>query len=744
MCQGATAPFFDATSGGIWSINAADAGVASVSATGVVSGLSAGTATLSYTLGTAYATAVVTVYAVPAAITGSGSVCIGQTTALSDASAGGVWSSSVPSYASVGTSGVVTGIIAGTVPIYYTFVAPAGCKTAFVVTVNPNPAGISGPANVCAGSSIQLTDMTTGGAWSTASANITVDGSGSVTGVAAGSATVTYAVAGCYRTYNISVNVPTAGAISGASSVTVGLNITLTDAMSGGVWSASNSNATISGAGLVTGVAAGTVTISYTVTGSCGIASATYIVTVNASGVSDITGTPGVCVGATTALTDATPGGTWHSSNTFVATVGTSGVVTGVAAGTAMISYTVAGVPAIAIVTVSPTPSAIGGATSVCNGSAITLSDFTAGGTWTSTAGVSVTNGTTVTTVTGLTNGTSTITYSIGTGCFKTFSVTVKSLPTPILGNLNVCGIGSVTFLSDATSGTSWVINPVGTATISASGRVYGVSAGTANVTYTASNGCVTTAITTVNAAVTVAAISGANNVSHGATITLSDITPGGIWSSSNSALGSVDVVGDVTGVGTSGTVTISYVVPYAGGGCNAIATKSITVHTPSPHSHGTVTTTVGASLSVADEIGGSDWTSLDNTIATVDGNGTVTAIEKGNTTIVHTVVNSDGSTTVIETQLMVNPLPLDVRLLPNPNNGSFTITVLTGSNKNEPVMLEITNMLGQVVYNNSATATSGVINNLVILNSNLANGMYLLNVHNGNENKVIRFVIEK
>jgi trimeric autotransporter adhesin len=47
-----------------------------------------------------------------------------------------------------------------------------------------------------------------------------------------------------------------------------------------------------------------------------------------------------VCKGKTAALSDAITGGTWSSSNTAVATVNTTGVVTGVALGTATISYT--------------------------------------------------------------------------------------------------------------------------------------------------------------------------------------------------------------------------------------------------------------------------------------------------------------------------------------------------------------------------------------------------------------------
>ena len=53
-----------------------------------------------------------------------------------------------------------------------------------------------------------------------------------------------------------------------------------------------------------------------------------------------ITGNPVVCAASTTTLNDAITAGTWSSSNTAVATVNIStGVVTGVAAGTANITY---------------------------------------------------------------------------------------------------------------------------------------------------------------------------------------------------------------------------------------------------------------------------------------------------------------------------------------------------------------------------------------------------------------------
>src|SRR5207237_10915364 len=73
---------------------------------------------------------------------------------------------------------------------------------------------------------------------------------------------------------------PNAGSISGASAVCAGSSITLTDAVTGGVWSSVGS-ATVSATGVVTGVSAGTATISYVFTNVCGTATASMVITIN-------------------------------------------------------------------------------------------------------------------------------------------------------------------------------------------------------------------------------------------------------------------------------------------------------------------------------------------------------------------------------------------------------------------------------------------------------------------------------
>jgi gliding motility-associated-like protein len=137
---------------------------------------------------------------------------------------------------------------------------------------------------------------------------------------------------------------PTVAATSGTSTVCIGSTTTLANTTAGGVWSSSNTSiATVSASGVVTGIAAGDATISYMVTNASGCANTlTKTITVNAlPTVAAISGTATACVGSTTTLTNTTAGGVWSSSNASISTVNASGVVAGIAAGNATITYTV-------------------------------------------------------------------------------------------------------------------------------------------------------------------------------------------------------------------------------------------------------------------------------------------------------------------------------------------------------------------------------------------------------------------
>jgi hypothetical protein len=82
-----------------------------------------------------------------------------------------------------------------------------------------------------------------------------------------------------------------------------------------------------------------------------------------------------------------------------------------------------------------------------------------------------------------------------------------------------------------------------------------------------------------------------------------------------------------------------------------------------------------------------------------------------------------------------------DIILVPNPNKGDFSVKGSLSSAANEEVTLEVTDMIGQVVYSNKVTAHGGEINEHIML-KNLANGMYLLNMRTGDEKTVFHFVI--
>jgi uncharacterized protein YjdB len=172
--------------------------------TGVVTGVSAGTAVITYQTSLSSATRIITVNPAVPAIIGTTSVCAGTTTTLSNTTAGGSWISSTTGTATVDGSGVVTGVTAGTTTISYT---ASGCSATAAVTVNALPAAITGGTSVCIGNTTLMSNTTIGGTWSSSTTGTAaIDASGLVTGVSAGSATVTYALAtGCYTTANVNV-----------------------------------------------------------------------------------------------------------------------------------------------------------------------------------------------------------------------------------------------------------------------------------------------------------------------------------------------------------------------------------------------------------------------------------------------------------------------------------------------------------------------------------------------------------
>ncbi len=324
VCVGNNITLFDGVSGGTWSSSAPGTGSVG-GGTGVVTGISAGTATITYvTTGCNSVTHDITVNPLPSPIAGPGAVCALSTINLTDPTSGGNWSSSNITLAMVGSStGIVTGVSAGAVNIFYAD-GITGCRATKAIVVNALPAAIGGPTDVCAGLIITLTETSPGGSFTGGAPNASVTAPGVVTGITAGSATITYTIAatGCLITDNIYVD-PSPSPIAGTLLVCANATTMLTDPDAGGHWtSAATGTATVgSSTGIVTGVAAGTTNISYTMPAGC---SAVAIVTVNPapSGIVTASGPTTFCAGSNVVLTGAAGAGytyQWSAGGTPLA-----------------------------------------------------------------------------------------------------------------------------------------------------------------------------------------------------------------------------------------------------------------------------------------------------------------------------------------------------------------------------------------------------------------------------------------
>lgn len=401
--------------------------VATVNTTGLITAVAVGTATLTVTVEGTIATALVSVAPLPSAITSltvspnTYSLVVGQTRAVAPVvtkptgapNATLTYGTTVPAVATVSSTGVITAVAPGTATITVTATAPgntsfsaATISETIAVTVAAAVASVQvtpGTATLMAGTTQQLAttvrDSTgaelTGRAvvWTTSSAAVaSVNATGLVTAVAVGTATITATVGGVPGTMTVTVS-PLAAAITDvavsptAVSLQVGRTSTLTPTVTQPAGAATAtisygtttpSVATVSAAGLVLAVGPGTATITMSATAaantgfSAATRTATVTVTVTAVPVATVQVAPAtasILAGSTQqfVVTARDADGqiltgrpiTWATLNAAAATVSASGLVTGVAAGSATITATVEGATGSATITVEPAPAAI-------------------------------------------------------------------------------------------------------------------------------------------------------------------------------------------------------------------------------------------------------------------------------------------------------------------------------------------------------------------------------------------------
>jgi len=644
-----------------WS--SSNAAVASVSASGIVTALSAGSANIIGVSEGVTGQASVTVTLAPVASVTvnlvSGSLSVGQTTSASavmrDASNNVLtgravtWSSDNTAVATVNASGTVTAVSVGSANIRATsegVTGQAGITVSLVpvasvtVTLASGSLVIGQTTSATAVTRDAANNVLTGRAitWSsTNTAVATVNASGVVTAVAGGSANIRATSEG------VSGQAVVAVALVSVSSVTVtlasgSLNVGQTtsasavtrdaanNVLTGRVvtWSSSNTAvATVNASGTVTAVGAGSANIIATSEGVTGQAGITVTLAPVASvAVTLAAGT--VAIGQTTTasavMRDASNNVltgravTWSSDNTAVATVNSSGVVTAVSVGSANIQATSEGVTGQAAVTVSPVPVASVTVT-LADGSLFAGQNTTASAV-TRDAANNILTGRSITwsssnTAVATVNASGVVTaVSVGSANIRATSegvtgqaaITVSAVPvasvTVNLGSASI-NVGQTTTASAVTRDASnnvltgrvvtWTSSNTAVATVTASGTVRGITAGTANIVATSEGVSGQTGITVVFVPVASVTVSlGSASLAVGLTTTASAVTRDAsnniltgrvvTWSSSNTAIATVNASGTVTAiaVGAADITALSE-------GVTGSATFTVTAAPPTP-----------------------------------------------------------------------------------------------------------------------------------------------------------------
>lgn len=701
---------------------------------------------------TAYTTIYVTVNPTPAIgpISGADSACQGAAIALSDTTSGGAWSSDNTSVATVDGSGNVTGVSPGVADIYYTVSNSCGTyNTTQYITIDgePNAGTVSGSegADFCA---LDLPMLSTtgslGGVWSLGDSSIaSLYDFGSpapyLYGFSSGYETVSYTVANsCGNSSTITEffiePLPVVAPISPSlSAICVGSTVSLSDADTGGVWSSSNpASASVSATGELYALSADSPAYSiirYVITNSYGCsASSGFWVNIDATpDAGTITGGTAVCLGSylTPGVLGATTlgsvVGTWSCSDTGIISMYNAGSITD-------------GFDINAWGSVSPGRDFDG----------FTLD----GGTSYILPGVGYINDLIIA---GLDSGSVVITYSVTNSCgtastTETVNVSGHSNPyVSVSGCSQICA-GGTAMLTGYPSGGMWAYDPVGAIydsvyysywnywnydygyfTSSSSGLIAGgfgegygyvlsESPIGGAVLYTINNSCgYTTAYFNFNV-YDPPVISGYSNVCTGYNITLGASVSGSwdssSWSSSDTTVAVVNTrTGVVTGIST-GYVVISYTVYNS---CGTSATSYYEVNVSSPGTFvapitGSTEVCAGAMIRLNDSTTEGEWSSSDNSIATVDSSGNVTGVGPGTVAISYTITGDCGAYSPVA-YINVPASPVAGTISGSSSICEHASTTLStsgsaGTWSSEDTTIAIINNLGQVTGHHSGTVT--------------------------------------
>jgi uncharacterized protein YjdB len=594
-------------------------------------------------------------------------------------------------------------------------------NSASTATLTSVTVGVSNSAtSVATGQTMQLVatgkysdgssgDLTSQVTWKTSDSTLaTTNSSGLLTGVKQGAVTVSATQGAITGTMTIQVTQAALSSISvtGGASLTAGSSEQLSakgtlsdtstqDITSQATWQSSDSTiATVSAAGLLTSLKAGTVTITASSSGVSGTASVTItpaVLTAINVGVPS----PSLAAGATEQLSatgvysdsstqNLTNQVTWQSSDATVASLNSGGLLTALKKGSITVTASFNSISGAGTVTVGSAPlSSISinpVAFSIASGQSKqlfvqavygdgTAQDVTSQVTWNSdtpAAAAVDSNGR----VTGASAGTSTITATfalkqaqaaatVTSAQLQSITVTpaTASVATGQTQSFTASGIFSDGSTTDITNSVNWNSNATNVATIDPTGLATGTSAGSANIT--ASSGILKSSpavLAVTSAVLTEIDISPdgqyipvggqypltlTGTYSDGTTQTITNAT----WSSSDTTLAAVDNTGNVSGVANSNNNPVTITAAY--GGMTNTTTVYITSATPASLQLTPATASIasGTTLqysvnavytdgSIQPVTSGLTWQSSSASVAGVSANGQATALAPGQATV--------------------------------------------------------------------------------------------------------------
>jgi hypothetical protein len=517
-----------------------------------------------------------------------------------------------------------------------------------------------------------------------------------------------------------------------------------------------------------------------------------------------ITGTNTVCPTSTTTLSNATAGGTWSSSATGIATVvgaGSNGAVTGVASGTAVITYNVSGCYNSRIVTVNVVPTAYGmtGGGSYCPGGtgvAVGLGNSNVGINYQLYNGSTPIGSAMAGTSGSLNFGLQLVgTYTVrgtnaSTGCFNGMSgsavVTLSPTVTPTVGistsSSLICAGVLNTFNSTVVNGGSspsyqWSVNgtPTGTSPsysyLPTDGDIVSVqltaAGGICPVPATVSNSY-TVAVTPSAMPTITTSVAPDTHVCQGSTVmftatsTFGGTAPIYRWNKNG-----INVATGPTYFYLPANGDVVFAQLYSNYNCRLAdsvpsASTVMNVETPAVPPTVSIIATPGLNLGVgqadtfiAVAAGGTATHTYQWMINAVPVPGATSAMFVSdsfthNDMVTCKVTNTDfcakstSKTVVVSVGTVgIETIPSEnvfVNVYPNPNSGTFQLA--GGVNATEAT-IEVSDLMGRSVYTNNINIQNNQLNGQIVLD-NLTPGIYILNVKTAATNNTIRFSVSK